>query len=179
VSEAHVLIIATSFNAKSKSHVMAQECRRRLEQRGVSAEVIWLRELELPFAGSPQAEGNPNRRILQDAIARSTHIVFAMPIYNGDVNGAARNVVNLGGEFASKTVGFLCAAGGSRSYMAVFSIGASLMFEYECWIVPRHVYAEKNDFTSGVLTNPEILNRMEKMISDLLGRSLPKVLAST
>lgn len=173
MTEPHVLIISTSLNPNSQSLVLAQEAQSKLDALGISNRLISLRELDLPFCdGTDLPDSHTGVQRLRAAGKLATHFIISMPIYNGDVNGAARNLVNLGCSFGGKTVGFLCAAGGQRSYMAPFSIGNSLMFEYECWIVPRYVYAEGRDLAGGKVSNPEISKRIDRMLAQLLSREL-------
>ena len=168
--ERRVLIVATSLNPGSKSSILARHAYEDARARGVEAEFVDLRKLALPFCtGTSQDDSFPDLERLKAAFKRSTHIVLAVPIYNGDVNAAARNLPNLGCDFSYKTVGFLAAAGGERSYMATFSFGNSLMFEFCTWIVPRHVYAVRSDFAEGEIQNPEIKERIERLIGDLIG----------
>ena len=44
-----------------------------------------------------------------------------------------------GRAFTGKPVGFVCAAGGRSSYMAVLGLANSLMLDFRCLIVPRFV----------------------------------------
>jgi FMN reductase len=167
----HVLIIATSLNPESRSLILAEEAKSKFDEIGISCELVSLREIDLPFCdGTKNLRAHPGVQTLREKGDRATHFLFAVPIYNGDVNSAARNVVNLNMGFANKTIGFLCASGGDRSYMSVFSLGNSLMFEYECWIVPRFVYAVKRDFEGGRLANPDIVRRIDRLILQLLSR---------
>ena len=69
-------------------------------------------------------------------------ILLATPIYNYDVSAAAKNMVELtGSAWRDKTVGFICAAGGTSSYMSVMGLANSLMLDFRCIILPRFVYA--------------------------------------
>ena len=65
-------------------------------------------------------------------------IVVAVPIYVYDTNAAIKNFVDLSGRaWTDKPVGFLCAAGGPSSYMAILGLANSLMLDFRCLIVPR------------------------------------------
>ena len=80
-------------------------------------------------------------------ISEARVIIAATPVYNYDACAALKNLVELTGDsWEDKVVGFLCAAGGSSSYMSVMSIANSLMLDFRCLIIPRFVYATRNDF---------------------------------
>ncbi|MDP6500219.1 MAG: hypothetical protein QF847_03295 [Candidatus Marinimicrobia bacterium] len=61
-------------------------------------------------------------------------------MYNYDVNAAAKNLLELTGSgWNEKTVGFICNAGGDKSYMSVMSFANSLMLDHRCKIIPCFV----------------------------------------
>jgi hypothetical protein len=60
-------------------------------------------------------------------------------------------------------VGFLCAAGGSASYMSIMSFANSLMLDFRCLIIPRIVYATSSDFTDGRLSSPIVQERVREL----------------
>ena len=67
-----------------------------------------------------------------------------------------------------KVFGFLCAAGGRNSYMSVMSLANSLMLDFRCYIIPKFVYATKNDFEEGKIVNSEIKSRIKELGSELI-----------
>jgi FMN reductase len=167
-TEVKVLVIATSLNPKSKSQVLARELYRRLTLKNIKSELVDLREKELPLAGSAAGWSHPLVSELTEKTAQSTHILFAVPVYNYDVNAAAKNFVELVGSdgFENKTVGFICTAGGRGSYMSVLSLANSLMLDFRCWIVPRFLYVD-SDFDINNLDH-KLEERMEGLLGSLL-----------
>jgi len=67
-----------------------------------------------------------------------------------------------------KTFGFLCAAGGRNSYMSIMSLANSLMLDFRCYIIPKFVFATKNDFEEGKIVNSEIKSRIKELGSELI-----------
>ncbi len=169
----HVLIVASSMNGKSRSQRLALIALRKLTDAGTAATLLDLRENPLPFAGSPAGWSDPNVARLKEQTTAATHVLFACPVYNYDVNSAAKNYVELMGEDAlgQKTVGFLLSAGGGGSYMSIMGFANSLMLDFRCWIVPRFLYVPK-DFEGDTLP-PELDERMDGLLRDLLTRGLP------
>ena len=117
--------------------------------------------------------------MLRRKVRKATHLIFAVPVYNWDVNAAAKNVVELlfnWGYYAEgqwqglegKIVGFLCAAGGQRSYMSVMSFANSLMLDCRFWVCPRYAYAVSNDFTDGKLTDKLVLERIDWLLQEMM-----------
>jgi FMN reductase len=89
---------------------------------------------------------------------------MAVPIYNYDVNAAAKNLVELTGRsWTDKVVGFLCAAGGRSSYMAVMGVANSLMLDFRCLIIPRFVYADGSAFAGDGISDEKVQERVQEL----------------
>jgi FMN reductase len=174
-----VLIVAASLNPESRSRVLAEAARDRLVAAGVGVEFLDLAGAgeDLPLAGSPRAYAgdHPLLTRLRAAMRDATHLLLAVPVYNFGVSAAAKNVIELCGadELEGKTVGFLCAAGGARAYMAVFSLAASLMLDFRCWIVPRFVYATGADIENGRLVSGDVSSRIDRLVAEMFERVPP------
>ena len=148
----HVTLIATSLDTSSKSQLLARHAATLLAERGIAHTLLDLRD-------SPE---------LAAPLKQATHVIFAVPIYNYDVNAAAKQVIeDHGDSLEGKTVGFLCQAGGQRSYMSILSFANALMLDFRCWIVPRFVYATGNDF-DGDTPGENIRHRVAELVDSLL-----------
>ena len=169
----HVLIIAASLSAGSRSYHLARQTFETLVSRNVSVRLIDLRETPLPLCTGSDSDITPTVEALRALVGEATHILFAIPVYNWDVNAAAKNLVEWmsGDELVNKTVGFLCAAGGQSSYMSVLPFANSLMLDFRCWIVPRFVYAVKNDFDANGIANPDVVLRIERLCDEMFRTS--------
>jgi NAD(P)H-dependent FMN reductase len=168
----HVLIVASSLSSKSRSRKLARIAHGKLMAAGIPATLLDLNETPLPSAGSSAGWSDPNVARIKAATTAATQVLFAVPIYNYDVNSVAKNFIELMGEDAlgGKTVGFLCSAGGKGSYMSILGFANSLMLDFRCWIVPRFVYVSE-DF--GETLPAEIESRMDELLHDLLNRGIP------
>ena len=166
----HVLIIATSLSSRSRSQLLARLAAGKLAASGTPHTLLDLRETPLPFTGSDAAWGDPAVAAIKAQTKAATHLLFATPIYNYDVNAVAKNYIEHMGKDAleGKTVGFLLSAGGAGSYMAVMPFANSLMLDFRCWIVPRFLYVSK-DLDDGKLPTP-LEERLDGLLTDLLSR---------
>jgi NAD(P)H-dependent FMN reductase len=171
-ADAHILIVASSLSESSRSQQLARLAAAKLEAAGLRQTVLDLTAHPLPFAGAGAAWGDPAVGRVQELTTAATHVLFALPVYNYDVNAVAKNFIELMGEVAlgGKTVGFLCSAGGQGSYMAIMSFANSLMLDFRCWIVPRFLYVTK-DLVEGGLP-AELDERLDGLLRDLLTRGL-------
>ena len=169
----NVLIVSSSMSGKSRSRQLARLAAGKLEASGVAVTLLDLSETVLPFGGSSAGWSDPHVARVRTQTTAATHLLFAAPVYNYDVNAVAKNYIELMGEDAlgGKTVGFLLSAGGQGSYMSVLSFANSLMLDFRCWIVPRFLYVSK-DLENGQL--PEKLDeRLDALLRDLLSRGAP------
>lgn len=159
-----ILIVSASLNADSNSRRLAQEAQRVLEQEGHAVRLVDLREHPLPLCDGGAAYGHPSVAALRAAFAEAAGVIVATPIYNYDGNAALKNLVELTGRaWENKVVGFLCAAGGTASYMSIMPLANSLMLDFRCVIVPRFVYATDVAFANGELTDADQIRRVGEL----------------
>jgi FMN reductase len=106
---------------------------------------------------------------LNQAIEQADGILVAAPVYNYDVAAAAKNMIELtGSSWKEKIVGFLCAAGGNSSYMAVMAYANSLMLDFRTVIIPRFVYTTGDAFDGDEITDKKLLTRIEQVADELI-----------
>ena len=151
------MIMSCSLNTASRSHRLAVAAGAAVEALKARADLIDLREWELPLCDGGESYEHQSVTPLSDRIAKASAVLLAAPVYNYDLNAAAKNLLEMtGSSWKDKPVGFLCTAGGERSYMSPVGFANSLMFDFRCLIIPRFVYCTKRDFDadgtlSGVL----------------------------
>lgn len=161
----NVLVISTSLNPGSNSRVLARAAFDQLKkQADVEIEWLDLQEIQLPQCDGDAAYGHPNVEKVTAQVKRADAILMAVPIYNYSVSGAAKNLIELTGQaWNDKLVGFLCAAGGRASYMAVMGIAQSLMLDFRCLIIPRFVYADGSAFVKTEISDDQIASRLKEL----------------
>jgi len=142
-----ISVISCSLNPQSRSYVLARTAVSCLGEAGAETDLHDLRNHDLEFCGIPSARESISE--FKIAIEQSVAILLAVPIYNFDVNAAAKNLIELTGRsWTNKVVGFMCAAGGNASYMSVMGIANSLILDFRCLIIPGFVYAVSDDFAN-------------------------------
>jgi FMN reductase len=158
-----LIVISCSLNPGSRSRQLAELAVNELKGLGAEVDFLDLQSMPLPICDGSSAYGDANARAVTARIEEATGVLVATPVYNYDVNAAAKNLLELSGDaWTGKVVGFLCAAGGNSSYMSVMSFANSLMLDYRCLVVPRFVYF------SGKTIDPEIQKRIAELSSELL-----------
>jgi FMN reductase len=163
-----ILILSCSLSSASKSRLLAEAARAAGQAKGLTVEWADLRDFPLPLCDGEKAYGDPHVARLRGMIEGATGLVVAAPIYNYDVNAAAKNAIELtGSAWENKAVAFLCAAGGQSSYMSVMSLANSLMLDFRCVIVPRFVYSTPAAFSGGAIVDPKVRERILHLVDDL------------
>lgn len=158
------LVITTSLNPDSQSRILAQESMRDLEEQGAEAQLIDLQDYELPFCDGGPAFEHEDVQALSATITEARGVILATPVYNYTISSSAKNLIELTGPaWNEKVVGFMCAAGGHSSYMAITSIANSLMLDFRCHVIPRFVYASEHAFHAGELSDELMRGRIRDL----------------
>ena len=141
-----------------------------------NVDFIDLEKMTIPFCDGDECYNKPVVDELKQAISNATSIVIASPVYNYDLNAAAKNLMELTGKsWTDKIVGFILAAGGKGSYMSPLPFMNSLMLDFRCLIIPRFVYAEGSLF-NGMEMKDELKERLKELVdtSITLSESIEK-----
>ena len=159
------LVISTSLREGSRSKIMAKTVAESVKD----SELFDLQNNPLPMCDGDKCYDLPEVIKFRKKVKNAKGIIMAIPIYNFNVSSGAKNIIELGGKMLyGKVFGFICAAGGKSSYMSVMSLANSLMIDYRCFIIPKFVYALKNDFDGDKITSPEIKDRINDLGKDLI-----------
>ena len=159
------LVISTSLREGSRSKIMANTLTESIKD----SEFFDLQNNPLPMCDGDKCYDLPEVIKFRKKVKNAKGIIMAIPIYNFNVSSGAKNIIELGGKMLyGKVFGFICAAGGKSSYMSVMSFANSLMIDYRCFIIPKFVYALKNDFDGDKITSPEIKDRINDLGKDLI-----------
>jgi NAD(P)H-dependent FMN reductase len=91
------LVLATSLRTDSHSRILARHVTEAYAQRGGQVAFVDLRNYPLPLCDGGPAYDDPGVAALSALIAEARVVTLAVPIYNYDVNAAAKNLVELTG----------------------------------------------------------------------------------
>ena len=162
------LVVSCSLHPDSRSRLLAKRVRDRLRGAGAAVEFLDLADIEMPFCDGDSAYASEVVAGLAAKVEAADGILLAVPIYNFDINAAAKNLVELTGRaWTGKVVAFACAAGGQASYMSIMAVANSLMLDFRCHIVPRFVYATGDAFQGDELTDPDLVARLDQLADGL------------
>ncbi len=163
------LVVSCSLDPESRSRQMARHAESALQAVGQSVDWLDLQETPLPLCdGSSVCDQSEVARVA-DRVRSAQGIILAAPVYNFDVNAAAKNLVELTGKaWQGQVIGFLLAAGGQSSYMSVMSFSNSLMLDFRCLILPKFVYATGQAFDDDKLLDPLVDARITELTKTLV-----------
>ena len=166
-----IAVISCSLHPQSRSYVLAKDALAQLAKfEGIESKLYDLREHNIPFCDGTDAYDHPDSIMIRKMIDEADGVILAVPIYNFDVNSAAKNLLEIAMRaWNHKVVGFLCAAGGQSSYMSVMGCANHLMLDFRSIIVPRFVYATGNDFGDDrqptmYVSSEKIQERIEELV---------------
>jgi FMN reductase len=163
------LVVSTSGNPDSNSRRMGRVAFAHLQKRKVDCAWMDISEMDLPMCDADKCYLNQSAQKLNKAVETADGILIAAPVYNYDVAAAAKNMIELtGSSWEEKVVGFLCAAGGNSSYMAVMAYANSLMLDFRTVIIPRFVYATSDAFKGDQIVDKEVVTRIEQAGDELV-----------
>lgn len=162
-----ILVLSTSLHPTSRSRILARACCQRLKKLRRRHVLFDLAQSPLPPCDGAAAYSDATARKLGDLIEQADAVLIAAPIYNYDVNAAAKNAVELTGQaWTGKVVGMMLAAGGQGSYMSAMGLANSLMLDFRCLIVPRFIYATGESFEGDALADEDIQQRVDQLVRD-------------
>ena len=163
MSDRPLLVISCSLNPTSRSRRLAQVAAAAAEAMGRRAEAIDLRDVDLPICDGGD-DVSVSAHELREKISRAHAVLLAAPVYNYDVNAAAKNLIEVtGSAWNGKVVGLMAAAGGRSSYMSLMGLANSLMLDFRCWVVPRFVYVTKDDAPEDAPIPKPLAARIEQL----------------
>jgi len=163
----NILLISGSANPNSRSSLLVEAADKALQKIGVETRLIDLAKTLLPLCDGGAAYEHPEVDKLSTIIKNADAILVGIAVYNYSVNAAIKNLLELtGSAWEDHVVGFLCAAGGSSSYMSVMGFANSLMLDFRCLILPRFIYAVGSDFSDREVASPEIRKRIGRLADE-------------
>ena len=171
------LVFSCSLNPGSRSLILARRVTEFLQEKGVEADLVDLRELDLPACDGDACYDDPKVEQLRAQIDGAQGALIATPIYNYDASASAKNLIELTGvAWTKKVVGFLCAAGGRTSYMSVMGLATSLMLDFRSVIIPRFVFVGDDTFEDDTIADPVLEERLDELAETLIlfGEALEK-----
>ena len=168
----NTLIISSSFSEKSRSFILCKAIHVALQEKGVNAELLDAREIEL----LPCHKGvTASMEELTKKVEKADNIIFGMGIHCYSVNDGLKIILdNCCGGGVGKFFGVVCAAGGERSYLSTMHLTQICMNEWRMIQLPRIVYGTGKDFEDDIISNDNLKNRIKLFVEEFttIGKKL-------
>ena len=158
------LLISSSLAKNSKSLILVQNVAKKLEKLGSTVELVDAKNLNL----TPTHVENSNE--MDDFIqkvATFDNIVIGMGVHCYSMSDSLKIILDTclkGAE--NKFFGIVCAAGGERSYLSTQHVTQVCMNEYRMIQLPRILYVTGKDFSEGVISSEDILERLDQFAQE-------------
>jgi len=142
-------VINANLAPGGKTAHLAETVSALFSGAGHGTRLFSLSEWDLPACDGGLCYKNEKTIALTAELAKADALVLVAPIYNFDLNAAAKNLIELTGySWKGKAVGLVCTAGAEKSYLSPLGFMNSLSTDYRCLVSPRYVYVTRADFSS-------------------------------
>jgi len=163
-----ILVISCSHHPESRSRLLAKTAQESLLSLASDVHFLDLRISHLPLCDGHSTHEDTSVVEANALVKSASGILLATPIYNYGANAITKNFIeHTGKAWQNKAVGLLCAAGGKGSYMALLPLAGSLMLDFHCHVLPRHVYATSDQFSKNSIIDPELQDRVDELSGDI------------
>lgn len=161
------LVINCNLAPVSRTSVAATETWSKFDKND-TADLIHLSELSLPICEGKECYKHHQVIQLTERVKKAKGVILTVPIYNYAANAATKNLIELmGSAWQHKVVGFVCTAGGEKSYLAILPTANSLMVNFRTLIIPRFVYIQEKQIQNGIIESQEVHHRLQQLVDEL------------
>jgi len=162
MADTTVAAICGSLRDESRTRVALETACTAAADRGATADLIDLREYDLPMY-DPDSEDREDGQRLRRTVGAADAIILGTPMYHGSYSNVIKNAIDYCGfeEFEAKTVGLLAVAGGSFPVTALDHL-RSVCRALDAWVLPyQAVIPDAGDHvdTTGI-TDPDLADRV-------------------
>jgi NAD(P)H-dependent FMN reductase len=166
-----IAILNSNLAPGGKSAAIVEVLAMLVKAGGHEPMAHHLSDLSLPHCDGYHCYRDETTIALTAELVAADAIILVSPVYNYDLNAAAKNLIELTGfGWKGKAVGLVCTAAADRSYLSPISFMNSLAIDYRCLVSPRFVYVTRSDFAEDNLL-PEGSHIIERL--DRLCREIP------
>lgn len=177
-STPHLVVIGGSLRAASRSRAASAFAVSTACAKGWSAELLDLRELDLPlylpdFALTDYVESQ--RRGVERLVAacrQSTALIWCSPTYHGTVSGVFKNAIDFIELLADDAPPYL--TGRKIGLIAIndsktFSAMSNSVHELRAWLAPTHVLLNGEHFDADLnLTSATGQRRITRLVEEVM-----------
>ncbi|GAA2251864.1 FMN reductase [Streptomyces amakusaensis] len=167
-----VVAVVGSVRSPSRTTALAELMLQTLAARTeAETRLIELHTLGPAFTGAAGREGlDAGVEDALRAVETADLVIAATPVFRGSYTGLFKHFFDLVDQYglAAKPV-LLAATGGSDRHALVIEHAMRPLFAFlQAWTAPAGVYLGSGDFDGTVILNPEVYERIEMAVDDVL-----------
>ncbi len=164
-----IIVISANLSEYSSTKTAAELLYKEIMHYDSTASFMCMSEFKIPICDGRDSFSDPVVPALNEQLNSATGFVFATPIYNYTINSTLKSLIeHCGQAFKNKPIGFLCTAGGEKSYMSLMPTINSMMLDFRCIVLPRFLYITSSNFNADkTITDPDILKRMKQFANHI------------
>lgn len=166
----HVVAISGSLSDDSGTRKALKRALSGVRSRGATAELIDLREYELPAFDSDEGDTGDTLR-LKRKLRGADSVILGTPMYHGSYSSPLKTALDYAGfeEFEGKTVGLVAVSGGGFPTPALEHL-RSVIRALAGWTVPLEVGVPNSheNFGDDGVTDKDLRGRLEELGTEMV-----------
>ena len=165
--------ISGSLRPKSYSYQALKLAIQRVEILGASAEILDLRDMQLPFCiGSDDYPGYPDVVRLRETVQNADGLILVSPEYHGSLSGVLKNALDLMSfdHLSGKVTGLISVLGGQPNSNALNDLRVIIRWVHG-WVIPEQIaigQAWKAFGEDGKLLDEKLSKRFDQFAESLV-----------
>jgi len=163
--DTHVVAVPGSLRERSYTRLATIRALDAAESRGVTTDLIDLRELDLPVFDADAGEAG-DAAALTRRVRAADSVLLSTPVYHGSYSAPLKNALDYCGfdEFERTTVGLLAVAGGSFPASALEHL-RSVSRALNAWVLPHQAALPNvsSRFEDGELLDETMADRVDTL----------------
>jgi FMN reductase len=169
--------ITGSLREGSYSVLALKEAANRIKALGAEAEIIELKDLQLPFCdGGDEYPDYPDVEILREKVKAADGLILATPEYHGSVSGVLKNALDLMSfeHLSGKVAGLISVLGGQSNSNALNDLRVIIRWVHG-WVIPEQVaigQAWQAFDSEGKLTDEKLAKRFDSFAQSLVDNTI-------
>jgi FMN reductase len=178
-----VVAVVGTFRSPSKTTALVELILKTLSARAeIDPEIIEVHTLGQSLTGALDADqlAGPAQAAVR-AVETADVVIAASPVFRGSYTGLFKHFFDLVDQYAlaNKPV-ILAATGGSERHALVIEHALRPLFGFfQAWTAPMGIYLSAADFDGTIILNPEVYERIEVAVDDVVPVAKALVAART
>ncbi|WP_080872167.1 NADPH-dependent FMN reductase [Oceanobacillus timonensis] len=157
----------------SKTRIAVEHVLKHIEKAhaGVEVELLDLKDYDIVFSdGRSYKDYTGDTKILLEKIMQADGIMVGMPVFQASIPGTLKNIFDLlpVDAFKNKMIAIIATAGTTKHYLVPEQHLKPILHYMHAWVVPKYVFVEEKDYTNYVITNQNVVDRLNKLADDLI-----------